>query len=117
VAKKSDVLLGFDSGTISSGSSVALSSARLHRLKVRPLHDLLVERGIRVDTEIFVTGPRAAPVPIMKELSQNALEKRGIEYVPNQTVVELDTRSSEARLASGGSAPYDLFVGIPVHRR
>jgi len=53
----------------------------------------------------------------MKELSQNALEKRGIECVPNQTVVELDTRSSEARLASGGSAPYDLFVGIPVHRR
>jgi sulfide:quinone oxidoreductase len=31
-------------------------------------------------------------------------------------VSELDTRSRKARLASGGSVPYDLFIGIPVHR-
>jgi hypothetical protein len=36
--------------------------------------------------------------------------------VPNQHIVELDTRSGEARLASGESIPYDLFVGIPVYR-
>jgi sulfide:quinone oxidoreductase len=61
----------------------------------------------------------SAPVPITRELSQgilSALTERGIEYVPNQQIVELDTRSSEARLASDGSIPYDLFVGIPVHR-
>jgi sulfide:quinone oxidoreductase len=61
----------------------------------------------------------AAPVPITKEVSQSildALNERGIEYIPNQRVLELDTRNKEARLASGGSIPYDLFVGIPVHR-
>jgi sulfide:quinone oxidoreductase len=61
----------------------------------------------------------AAPVPITKEVSQRflaALGERGIEYVPNQLVVELETRSRKARLASGGTLPYDLFVGIPVHR-
>jgi sulfide:quinone oxidoreductase len=39
-----------------------------------------------------------------------------MEYVGNQQIVELDTGNGEARLASGGSIPYDLFVGIPVHR-
>jgi sulfide:quinone oxidoreductase len=60
----------------------------------------------------------AAPVPITKEVSQRiltALEERGIEYVPNQLVTKVDTRSRQARLASGGSVPYDLFIGIPVH--
>ena len=83
------------------------------------LHDHLVTRGVRAAAEIRVIGPMAAPVPITKEVSQsilNALEERGIEYVPNQVVAELDTRNKEARLASGRSEPYDLFIGIPVHR-
>jgi sulfide:quinone oxidoreductase len=81
------------------------------------LHDHFVERGIRDAVEIRTVGPIAAPVPITKELSQtflDALAERGIEWVGNQQIVELDNR--EARLASGESIPYDLFVGIPVHR-
>ncbi len=83
------------------------------------LHDHLVERGIRADAEIRVIGPMAAPVPITEELSKSildALQERGIEYVPRQRVVELDPRSKRARLESGGTVSYDLFVGIPVHR-
>jgi sulfide:quinone oxidoreductase len=83
------------------------------------LHDYLVKRGIREAAEIRVAGPMAAPVPITKELSRSildALGTRGIEYVPNQHITELDTLSKEVRLADGGSVPYDLFIGIPVHR-
>jgi sulfide:quinone oxidoreductase len=83
------------------------------------LHDYLVKRGIREAAEIRVVGPMAAPVPITKELSQSildALGKRGIEYVPNQHITEIDTLSKVVLLADGGSVPYDLFVGIPVHR-
>jgi sulfide:quinone oxidoreductase len=83
------------------------------------LHDHFIDLGGRDSVEIRVVGPMAAPVPITKEVSQSildALTERGIEYVPNQHVVEVDTRSHEARLESGGSIPYDLFVGIPVHR-
>jgi sulfide:quinone oxidoreductase len=83
------------------------------------LHDRLVKRGVRGAAEIRVIGPMAAPVPITKEVSQrilNALEERGIEYVPKQHVASIDTRSKEARLASGASVPYDLLIGIPVHR-
>ncbi len=115
-----DILPDFDSGTI-------LIGILGHPFKCPPapfegallLHDHLVERGVRAAAEIRVIGPMAAPVPITKEVSQsilNALEERGIEYVPNQLVSELDTRSRVARLASGGSVPYDLFIGIPVHR-
>ena len=83
------------------------------------LHDYFAERGVRAAVDIRVIGPMAAPVPITREVSQRflqALGERGIEYVPNQLVTELDTRGREARLASGGSVPYDLFIGIPVHR-
>jgi sulfide:quinone oxidoreductase len=83
------------------------------------LHDHFVERGLRDAVEIRVAGPMSAPVPITKEVSQgflDALTERGIEYIPNQQIVALDTGEGEARLADGESLPYDLFVGIPVHR-
>ena len=115
-----DVLSNFQSGKV-------LIGILGHPFKCPPapfegallLHDHFVKRGIRDSVEIRTVGPIAAPVPITKELSQSildALTERGIEYVPNQLVVELDTRNNEARLAAGGSISYDLFVGIPVHR-
>jgi sulfide:quinone oxidoreductase len=115
-----DVLPDFDSGTILIGilgqpfkcPPAPFEGALL-------LHDYLEQRGIRGKADIRVIGPMAAPVPITKEVSQSildALEERGIEYVANQLVTELDTRNKLARLESGGSVQYDLFVGIPVHR-
>jgi sulfide:quinone oxidoreductase len=83
------------------------------------LHDHLVERGIRDDTEIRVVGPMAAPVPVTPEVSQtflDALHDRDIDYLAKSLVVELDPRNKEAALASGDRLPYDLFVGIPIHR-
>ena len=115
-----DVLLTFDSGKI-------LIGILGHPFKCPPapfegallLHDHFLERGVRDSVEIRIVGPLASPVPITKELSQSildALTERCIEYLPNQHVVELDTRNNEARLKSGVSISYDLFVGIPVHR-
>ena len=115
-----DALPDFESGTI----VIAILG---HPFKCPPapfegallLHDRLTERGIREAAEIRVVGPMAAPVPITKEVSQRflgVLGERGIEYVPNQLVVSLDTEAKEARLASGGSVPYDLVIGVPVHR-
>jgi sulfide:quinone oxidoreductase len=83
------------------------------------LHDRLVERGIREQTEIRVIAPMSAPVPVTPEVSQRFLEElaaRGIEYVAQKRVVELDVANEEAVLESGERLPYDLFVGIPVHR-
>jgi sulfide:quinone oxidoreductase len=83
------------------------------------LHDHFEERGVREAVEIRVLGPMAAPVPITKEVSQSildALGERHIEYVPNQHIAALEPRGKKARLRSGETVPYDLFVGIPVHR-
>lgn len=83
------------------------------------LHDQLVERGIREQTEIRVVAPMPAPVPVTPEVSQRFLDElaaRGIEYLGQQRVVELDPSAKEAVLESGERLPYDLFVGIPIHR-
>jgi sulfide:quinone oxidoreductase len=113
-----DALPNFDSGTI-------LIGILGHPFKCPPapfegallLHDHFLERGIRQAIEIRVIGPMAAPVPVTKEVSQaflDALGERGIEYVPKQLVTSID--NGQAWLASGGSLPYDHFIGIPAHR-
>jgi sulfide:quinone oxidoreductase len=83
------------------------------------LHDQLVRRGIRDETEIRVIAPMSAPVPVTREVSQQFLAElaaRGIEYVGQNVVVALDPAAKEAVLESGVRVPYDLFVGIPIHR-
>ncbi len=114
------VLPTFDSGTI-------LIGILGHPFKCPPapfegallLHDLLVRRGIREAAEIRVIGPIAKPVPITEEVSQSILEAlaaRGIEWVPNQLITSLDPQHKSALLESGEKVPYDLFIGVPVHR-
>jgi sulfide:quinone oxidoreductase len=115
-----DALSGFDNGRI-------LIAVLGHPFKCPPapfegaflLNELFSERGTRGAVEIRIAFPMAAPVPVTKEVSQmfrQALEERGIEYEPEQLVVGIDPRERTAQLASGELRPYDLFVGIPVHR-
>ncbi|MEX0874002.1 MAG: FAD-dependent oxidoreductase [Actinomycetota bacterium] len=82
------------------------------------LHDYFSERGIRGSVEINVAGYMAAPVPIATQVSQaihRALIERGVGFLPKTTVTSLDV---ERRLAAtkDDSIPYDLFIGIPVHK-
>ena len=61
----------------------------------------------------------AEPVPVTPEVSRRFLDElamRGIGYMGRSTVVEIDAAAKEARLASGDPLPYDLFVGVPIHR-
>jgi sulfide:quinone oxidoreductase len=115
-----DALTDFAAGTV-------LISVLGHPFKCPPapfegaflLHDLFTKRGVRDAIDIRMTFPMAAPVPVTKDVSQMflaALEEREIEYAPKELVVGLDTRERTARLASGGSVRYDLFIGIPLHR-
>jgi sulfide:quinone oxidoreductase len=41
---------------------------------------------------------------------------RGIEELPQHLVTSIDPTTRTAQLANGGTLPYDLFVGIPIHR-
>ncbi len=83
------------------------------------LHEHFTRRGIRDAVRMTTTFPMQRPVPVtgpVSEMFADALAARGIESLPQQLVTGIDPAVREARLASGESLPYDLFVGIPVHR-
>ncbi|MDO3637216.1 NAD(P)/FAD-dependent oxidoreductase [Mycolicibacterium arseniciresistens] len=83
------------------------------------LEDYFTGRGLRDQVTITVTGYMNAPVPVAKEVSEPLmahLTARGITFIPQRTVCRLDTTAKRAEFAEGDSIPYDLFIGIPVHR-
>jgi sulfide:quinone oxidoreductase len=82
------------------------------------LHEYLVRRGVRDATRIDVISPTDSPVPVSPETSEaivRALAERDIGYVPGRRVQALEPTTHVARLMTG-DVPYDLFIGIPVHR-
>jgi sulfide:quinone oxidoreductase len=82
------------------------------------LHDYLVRRGIRKSTRIEVISPMPSPIPVSEPASNAivaALAERDIRYTPGRRVRELDPVSHVARLGDE-TRPYDLFLGVPVHR-
>ena len=83
------------------------------------MHEHFTERGIREAVRMTTTFPMQRPVPVTGAVSQmfrDALASRGIEELPQHLVTSIDPTAREARLATGETLPYDLFVGIPVHR-
>ena len=83
------------------------------------LHDLLEQRGKRGATTIKVLSPMGVPIPISKEASAGilgGLAERGIEFWPESVVTSLDPKTNTATLRDGRTIPYDLFLGVPVHR-
>ncbi|KZS60535.1 NAD(P)/FAD-dependent oxidoreductase [Mycobacterium ostraviense] len=83
------------------------------------LEDYFTQRGLRNQVTITVTGYMGAPVPVAQEVSRPLLDlltARGITFVPKRTVGRLEGASKTAEFVEGGGIPYDLFIGIPVHR-
>jgi sulfide:quinone oxidoreductase len=83
------------------------------------LHEYFTQRGIRESVQMTSTFPMQRPVPVTAEVSQmfrDALAARDIEELSQHLVTSVDPATRTARLASGGTLPYDLFVGIPIHR-
>ena len=82
------------------------------------LHEHLVSRGIRDVTRMEIITPMDSPIPVSRETSEAivaALAERDITYTPGHRVRELDPVAHVAHLGDG-DRPYDLFVGVPVHR-
>jgi sulfide:quinone oxidoreductase len=115
-----DALAGFDGGRV-------LVSVLGQPFKCPPapfegsflLHEYFTRRGIRDSVQMSTTFPMQRPVPVTGEVSQmfrDGLAIRGIEELPQCLVTGIDPATRIAQLASGETLPYDLFVGIPVHR-
>ncbi len=83
------------------------------------LHDYLTARGRRAATEITVVMPFGTPIPPSPDTSKAilaAFAERGIRFVKDNLVKALDPKRKVALLSDGAELPYELFLGIPVHR-
>ncbi len=83
------------------------------------VHDMLVERGLRERSSIDLVMPMGIPIPPSPDASSALLAafvERGIGWHPEQGVTELDPERRVVLLAGGEELPYDLFLGIPVHK-
>ena len=83
------------------------------------LHDYLTARGCRAATEITVVMPFGVPIPPSPDSSRAilaAFAERGIKFVKDNLVTSLDPARKVALLTDGTELPYELFLGIPVHR-
>ena len=81
------------------------------------VHDHLLTRDLRERSEVALVMPLPVPIPPSPDASQAllvAFEERGITFHGNQLVREIEP--GVARLADGGEMPFDLFLGVPVHR-
>lgn len=83
------------------------------------LHDFLVGRGLREESEISLVMPLGSPIPPSPAASEALLEafaERGIRWCPDSLVRSLDQERHVAVLADGRELPFDLFLGVPTHR-
>jgi sulfide:quinone oxidoreductase len=83
------------------------------------LHDYLSDQGVREQTKIRVVSLAPTPLPISKDGSETILrlfKERGIEFMPSTPVVSVDPSSKHAAIKDRDPMPYDLFIGVPVHR-
>jgi len=83
------------------------------------LHDHLTARGVRDNCQITFVLPLPSPVPPSPETSAALMEafaERDIAFVPGARIASLDPERRVAVLDDGTEMPYDLFLGVPVHR-
>jgi sulfide:quinone oxidoreductase len=83
------------------------------------LHEYFTQQGIRDSVEIAMTFPMARPVPVTNEVSQmfrDGLAARNVKELPEHLVTSIEPATHTAQLTSGETLPYDLFVGVPIHR-
>lgn len=115
-----DVLAGFGGGhVVVAVTSTPFKCPPAPSETALMLHDYLAERGLRERSRISVVMPMGVPIPPSPAASQAVLAafaERGIEWRGNQLVRSLDATRKVALLGDGIELPYDLFLGVPVHR-
>jgi sulfide:quinone oxidoreductase len=83
------------------------------------MNQYLIDRGLRDKSEIALVIDFGRPIPPSPDASAaliSAFAEREIEWHPSREVCELHPARNVATLRDGGEMPYDLFLGVPVHR-
>jgi sulfide:quinone oxidoreductase len=115
-----DVLADFDGGRVIVGvTSTPFKCPPAPSETALLMEDQLVERGLRDVSQVSLVMPMGVPIPPSPAASQAllvAFAERGIDWHPGRLVRALDPDRSVALLDDGSELPYDLFLGVPVHR-
>jgi len=115
-----DVLAAFPGGNVVVGlTSTPYKCPPAPSETALLVHDLLTSRGIRDSSTITLITPLPSPVPPSPDASRmllGAFDERGITFVPDRLVRALDPERRVAHLSDDTELPYDLFLGVPVHR-
>jgi len=83
------------------------------------VHDHLAARGLLDRSSVSLVMPLGVPIPPSPAASEallTAFAERGIAWHPGTLVQSIDPATRSARLADGTEMPFDLFLGVPVHR-
>ena len=115
-----DVIAGFEGGRVVIGLAGTPFKCPPAPSEVALLmHDLLSERGLRERSEITLVMPFGVPIPPAPEASTKllaAFAERGINWRPGLLVSSLDPARNVAVLSNDEEMPFDLYLGVPVHR-
>jgi sulfide:quinone oxidoreductase len=115
-----DVLAGFDGGRVIVGvTSTPFKCPPAPSETALMMDGFLRERGLRDRSEVALVMPLPVPIPPSPEASEQllaAFAERGIDWRPGQLIRSLDPARKVVAFADGGELPYDLFLGVPVHR-
>ena len=115
-----DVLAGFAGGRVIVGvTSLPFKCPPAPSETALLMDDYLTERGLRDNSQISLVMPLGVPIPPSPAASEAllvAFAERGIDWHPERLVRELDPARKLAVVSDGSDMPYDLFLGVPVHR-
>lgn len=115
-----DVLASFEGGDVVVGITAGpFKCPPAPSETVLLLDEMLRERGLRDSSTIALVMPFPRPIPPSPDASAALLQafaERGIAWHPETAVRSLDAERRVARLSDGGELPFDLYLGVPVHR-
>ena len=115
-----DVLAGFAGGRVVVGvTSTPFKCPPAPSEAALLVEEYLRARGVREQSSVTLVMPLGAPIPPSPAASKAVLAafaERGIEWCPERLVRGLDADRRCALLSDGSELPYDLFLGVPVHR-
>jgi sulfide:quinone oxidoreductase len=115
-----DVLAGFGGGRVIVGvTSTPFKCPPAPSETALMVHDYLSKRGLSDGSEVSLVIPFGVPIPPSPAASEAllaAFAERGINWHPDRSVHAIDPARKVVVLDDGGELPYDLFLGVPVHR-
>jgi sulfide:quinone oxidoreductase len=115
-----EVIAGFEGGRVVVGvTSLPFKCPPAPSEAALLMDDHLRARGLRDGSSIALVMPLPVPIPPSPPASKAllaAFAERGIDWYPERLAGELDPVRKVALLSDGSELPYDLFLGIPVHR-